>query len=205
MGTNDRKARINIMFFLFDTETTGLDPDHHEICSLAAIILDKNWKFKAKGYMKLMPDHWERAEPEALKINGIDPKTWEATHSSNVESIEKMYEFIDKNKRKNEKIIPVGHNVGFDTGFLKPLVKKTGHTWRFHYNEIDTISWMYQWAAVAEEDVTDFRLGSCCERFGITLGNAHDASADASATMQLALAIINDLRFRIKSGRQGIV
>lgn len=193
------------MFFLFDTETTGLQAGHHEICSLGAIILDKNFVYKTKGYMKLMPNHWERAEPGALKVNGIDPKTWTASHSSNTESIEKMYEFIDKNKRKNEKIIPVGHNIGFDTGFLKALIKQVGSTWRFHYNEIDTISWMYQWSIVSEEDVTDFRLGACCKRFGITLSNAHNASADAWATMQLAHAIINDIKFRIKNGAKGIV
>jgi DNA polymerase III alpha subunit (gram-positive type) len=194
-----------VAFFLFDTETTGLNPEHHEICSLAAIILDKNWKFKAKGHMNLMPDHWDRAQPEALKVNGIDPKTWKATHRSNTESIEKMYAFIDKNKRKNEKIIPVGHNVGFDTAFLKVLVKKTGHTWRFHYHEIDTISWVYLWSAITEKDVRNFSLGSCTKLFGIENDDAHTASADTFATMQLALKTINDLKVRIKSGQQGIV
>jgi DNA polymerase-3 subunit epsilon len=192
-------------FFIFDTETTGLDPEHHEICSLAAVILDKNWKFKAKGHMNLMPDHWERAEPEALRVNGIDPKTWKATHSSNALSVEKMYEFIDKNKRKNEKIIPVGHNVSFDTSFLKALVKKTGYTWRFHYHEIDTISWQYLWGAVTEENIRNFSLGASCKRFGIENKDVHTASADTVATMQLALATINDLKFRIKNGQKGIV
>lgn len=192
-------------FFLFDTETTGLDPGHHEICSLSAVILDKNWKLKAKGHMNLMPDHWDRAEPAALKINGIDPNTWKATHGSNAESIEKMYAFIDKNKRKNEKIIPIGHNIGFDTAFLKALVKKTGHTWRFHYHEIDTISWTYLWAAITGEDVKNYSLKACCSRFGIKNDDAHTASADAIATMQLALETINDLKFRIKSGQKGIV
>lgn len=192
-------------YFLFDTETTGLDDTRHEICSLAAVILDKNWKFKAKGHMNLMPEHWDWAEPKALEVNGINPKTWKASHSSNSLSVEKMYEFIDKNKRKNEKIIPVGHNVGFDTGFLKALVKKTGNTWRFHHHEIDTIDWMYQWAAVTGEDVRSFSLAACLKRFGIENSAAHTASADTLATMQLAHAIINDLKFRIKNGQKGIV
>ena len=192
-------------FFLFDTETTGLDNKRHEICSLGAVILDKNFKFKVKGHMNLMPEHWDWAEPQALKVNGIDPKTWKASHGSNAASVEKMYEFIDKNKRKNEKIIPMGHNIGFDTGFLKALVKKTGNTWKFHYHEIDTINWMYHWAAVTGEDVKNFSLAACLKRFGIENKDAHTAVADALATMQLAHAIINDLKFRIKNGQKGIV
>ena len=83
-------------YFLFDTETTGLDPDYHEICSLSAFMLDDNLNYKAQGHMKLMPEHWDRAESQALAVNGIDPKTWKASHDSSVVSIQKMIDFIDK-------------------------------------------------------------------------------------------------------------
>ena len=194
-------------YFLFDTETTGLDPDYHEICSLSAFMLDDNLNYKAQGHMKLMPEHWDRAESQALAVNGIDPKTWKASHDSSVVSIQKMIDFIDKNKRrKNEKVFPMGHNVGFDVGFLKALMNHHGFKWDavFHYRKKDTIQMMDDWRLFTGEDVTDFRLGACCKRFGIEIPNAHDASADVYATMQLAHAITADLRNRTK-GYKGIV
>ena len=193
-------------YFLFDVETTGLDSEKHEICSLAAIMLDDNLNYKAKGFMKLMPENWDIAQPEALKINGIDPKTWTATHNSNVESIQKMLDFINKNKKKKEKVYPMGHNVDFDIGFLMALMKKHGFPWfgTFHHRKKDTIQMMDDWRLYVEEDFRDFRLSGCCKRFGIEIPNAHDASADVYATMQLAHAITADLRNRTK-GYKGIV
>jgi len=193
-------------YFLFDVETTGLDCNHHEMCSLAAVILDDNFNFKAKGHMNLMPDHWDRAEKRALEINGVDPKTWKATHSSNAESVDKMVAFVDKNTKKKEKVIPMGHNVKFDIGFLKALFKKTGQPWRFYdRREVDTMQLMDFWRITTGEDIRDFRLGACCKHFGIETPNAHNASADAIATMRLAQTIIADLKNRIKSGIKGIV
>jgi DNA polymerase III epsilon subunit-like protein len=188
-------------YFLFDTETTGLRADYHEICSLSAIMLDNNLNFKAQGHMKLMPEHWDRAEAQALSVNGIDPKTWTASHESNVVSIQKMIEFIDKNKRrKNENIYPMGHNVDFDIGFLKALMSKNGFKWEsiFHHRKKDTIQMMDDWRLFTDEDHSDYRLASCCSVFGIEISNSHDATADAFATMQLAHAITADIRNRIK-------
>lgn len=204
--TEDKKNTEKIVaYFLFDVETTGLEAGYHEILSLAAIILDDNLNFKSKGYMNLMPNHWDRAQPKALEVNKIDPKTWKASHTSNAESVEKMVEFIDKNVRKNEKVMPMGHNVGFDRDFLKALFKNVGVPWRLHYREKDTIQMMDDWRLFTGEKFTDFRLGSCCSRFGIKIPNAHDASADAYATMQLAHAILADIKHRIHSGTKGIV
>ncbi len=192
-------------YFLFDVETTGLEDNFHEICSLAAIILDDNLKFKDRGHMNLMPDHWDRAQPRALEINKINPKTWKASHGSNMESIEKMVAFVDKNVKKKEKVIPMGHNVPFDIGFLKALFKKVGVPWRFYHREKDTMQMMDDWRLFTNEKFTDFRLGSCCSHFGIKIPNAHDASADVHATMQLAHAITSDIKQRIKGGTKGIV
>jgi DNA polymerase III epsilon subunit-like protein len=201
-------------YFAFDTETTGLEykvfvaknTTKHEIIQLGALILDSKLREIASGQMRLMPERWEDAEPQALKINGADPKTWEPTYKSTKEALTKLDDWITKHVPTDSKIEIMGHNVPFDYGFLEPLLRKHDIPVRFGYHPLDTISWYQLWGQVMGERINSFKLKSACNKFGIEFGGngAHDAMADIRATAELARAIRDSLRSAIKSGGRGL-
>jgi DNA polymerase III alpha subunit (gram-positive type) len=156
----------------------------------------------ASGYAQLEPKHWDRAEKKALEVNGVDKKTWKASHKSTRDALKKMIDLVYKHFPPGEKIKPFGHNVKFDEDMLKPLFKEEGLDWIFHYHYADTMQWAMLWSLVTEETIYSFRLGDLCERFHIENKKEHDAIGDIRATIELSRAIINDLKARIRSGGQ---
>ena len=194
------------VYFAFDTETTGLEYGYHEILQLSGMLLDENFnKISRLAQMKLMPDHWDRAEAKALEVNGADIKTWKATHGNNKESLLKMNALLNSEVEPGVNIIPFGHNVSFDTGHLIPLMKKEGVTYLLHYHALDTMQMMRTWSIATKQKIYDYRLVNCCRIFSIEIGNAHEASADIIATVKLGLAIIADLKTRMKHGEAPII
>jgi len=199
-------------YFAFDTETTGLDYDvmiaenttKSEIIQIGALILDDKLQEIASGKINLMPERWEDAHPQALKVNGADPKTWVPSYTSTKTAMKKMDKWITKNVPSKEKIQILCHNAPFDNGFLEPLIRKHGVRYRFGYHPIDTISWYGLWGQVFNKNIRSFRLSSACEEFGITLEGAHDAMVDIRATVELARAIRDSLKSAIKTGGRGI-
>ncbi len=65
-----------------DIETTGFDPNTHEIVELAYILVrqkgseGREFEVIEEREFKVKPDHIETAEPQALKINGYDEGQW---------------------------------------------------------------------------------------------------------------------------------
>ena len=57
---------------VMDTETTGLDPNWHEMIQIALLPLDSNLNVRKDVlpfYIELIPEHPERADPEAMSVN----------------------------------------------------------------------------------------------------------------------------------------
>ena len=110
--------RMKPQLVFLDTETTGLKPWHHEVLEVAIVGPEcdpsstdhvKSWGWSSR----VMPSRLETASPKALKINGLDPKTWidEPLPS------EVALRIIQSLKGKTV----VGHNVNFDLDFLRAL------------------------------------------------------------------------------------
>ena len=201
-------------YFACDTETTGLDyktmitenTTKHEIIQIGALILDNKLNEMASGKINLMPERWEDATPQALKVNGADPNTWAPSYKSTKLAMKKMNTWINANVPTHEKIELLGHNISFDNGFLKPLIKKHKQPYKFGYNPIDTISWYGLWGHVFNKNIKSFKLIHACEEFGIKFGGngAHDAMSDIRATVELARAIRDSLKSAIKTGGRGL-
>ena len=201
-------------YFAFDTETTGLDyttmvaenTTKHEIIEIGALMLDDKLKELGSGKINLMPERWEDATPQALKVNGADPEAWKPSYKSTKIAMKKMNNWITSHTPPNEKIEVLCHNASFDVGFLKPLLKKHKQPYKFGYHPIDTISWYGLWGHVFNKNIKSFRLVNACEEFGIKFNGsgAHDAMNDIRATVELARAIRDSLKSAIKTGGRGI-
>jgi DNA polymerase III epsilon subunit-like protein len=131
-------------FIAFDVETGGLDPKKSSLLTLYAVILDENFNAIAELDLKIKNEKGEvyQVTGEALKINGIDL----AEHHNNNRNSTKglaalqLSDLISAHSNnEQDKLIPIGHNVSFDIGFiLEHLIPK--EIWDRHvsYKTLDT-------------------------------------------------------------------
>jgi len=109
-----------------DTETTGLDPFVHEMIEFAAVFQDGT---VGQGF-RIKPQHIETASPKALEVNGYKPEDWKDALAP-LDAAERIGKLLDN-------CILVGHNVGFDIGFIKALLKREEIDAWIDHRHIDT-------------------------------------------------------------------
>ena len=167
-----------------DVETTGLDPDKHELIEIGCVLARQisqegkgsRLEFIEEFEYKIFPEHLEDADPESLMINGFTAERW-----GNAILLE------DAMKRFSEKVRGasfVAHNVSFDLAFIEKALKKSGVKNTMHHHKIDTISLAFA-ILYHNPEVQKFSLRSLCEFFGIQNENAHTALSDARATFEV--------------------
>ena len=92
----------------------------------------------------------------------------------------------------------VGHNVGFDLGFLEEAL---GDGFRFQPGRyLDTLVLTRE----AHPDLESYKLGELARYFGLTHETSHRALSDAEATAGLLGVLAADLPNRIQTLREGI-
>ena len=177
---------------VLDTETGGLDPAEHSILSLSLV-----------PYAAGFPLYLTIAEPRiiatdrALAINHLDPVVL-AVHGKTpmlaVETINLYLSSLFGPITKENRIVLVGQNIGFDVGFLKRLYRIAGQEKRydelFSYRTLDT-------AAVARFLILAGRL-PLTEASGTALGKyfgcppdiEHNALSDAISTAAVLRSLI---------------
>ena len=110
-------------------------------------------------------------------------------------------------KSKTAKPFLIGQNIVFDCGFLQQLMAYGGKLKEFakvfagitdfwgnfqpHY--VDTID-LGKLTFAGDPEVTSYKLELLAERLGIELDDAHDADADVTATLHVAIVCSNRLR-----------
>ncbi|MEZ4103610.1 MAG: 3'-5' exonuclease [Candidatus Paceibacterota bacterium] len=162
-----------------DIETTGFDPDKHEMIEIGIVIVKqlgtegKKFEILEEIELKIKPERIEDADPQALKVNGYDPSQWIFANT--------LKEAMTIFSNKTEGAIFAAHNLTFDYSFIDHAFKKTGIENKMFYPKIDTISVAYA-KLHANPQVEKFRLQKLCEYFGIKNERAHTALADAKAT-----------------------
>lgn len=156
-------------YVVLDTETTGLRSYYHEIVSFCGIKLDENLREIDRLNIKILPSRPERADPDALKINGYSSTRWKGALSPD-EAAPRIAEFM-------RDCTPVAHNWAFDRGFILALFKTAGRQdLKIMRRGIDTIALSI--AAFAPYGVKSYSL----ESIGSMLGwprQRHRAEADA--------------------------
>jgi DNA polymerase III epsilon subunit family exonuclease len=173
-----------------DVETTGLNPDLHEIIELG-VVLVRQIPQEGKGpaleviseyEYKIIPERLFNADPESLKINGYTPEKW--TDAKPLKEV--MEDFSVRTKSASF----VAHNVAFDLEFIKRAFEHAGVKSQMHYHRIDTISLAFA-KLYHDPKVEKFSLRFLCEYFGIKNENAHTALSDARATFELYQKLVN--------------
>ena len=170
---------------VIDTETTGTDPRMSDLIEVAAV--------KIKG-TKIV-DRWSTFVNPGRPIvgnqmHGITDSDLKGAPSPK-EAADKLLAFIGD-------ALVVGHNVGFDLGFIE---EAKGDGFRFSPGTyLDTLVIAREGYPGAES----YKLGDLARFFGIELAQGHRALPDAEATANLLLWFANDLPGRISALRDSI-
>jgi len=170
---------------VIDVETTGTDPKMSDLVEVAAV--------KVKG-TKIV-DRWSTFVNPGRPIvgnqmHGITDKDVAGAPSAK-EAAAKLLAFVGDG-------MIVGHNVGFDLGFVE---EAQGDGFRFTPGTyLDTL-------VIAREGypgADSYKLPDLARFFGVEITQSHRALPDAEATANLLLWFANDLPARISSLRSSI-
>ncbi|MBT3622769.1 MAG: hypothetical protein HN738_17955 [Gammaproteobacteria bacterium] len=122
-----------------DVETTGLVPGFHEMIDFGLIITDLEGRELDRLFLRIMPDHPERAQPGAVRVNGFSVELWQQRgFISTSEAVDEIAAFHRK-IAGDRNVLFVGYNAWFDISFVDHLFRSSGRTWRelYHYFVLD--------------------------------------------------------------------
>jgi DNA polymerase-3 subunit epsilon len=156
-----------------DTETTGLNPQEHEILEICLMTAEGEILF----HSKIKPTHIETANPKALEVNGYSEEAW-----ANAPIFAEVAVQLAKHL---EWAIMAGHNISFDAAFIKAELERVNPELLkgIGYHLVDTVTLAYEHLAPCGLD--SLSLGNVCKFLGVELTNAHTAAADTEACRQV--------------------
>ena len=122
------ETKESSLYAIVDVETTGLNPNYHEIIDIGIIIINQNLEIKGQYFSKVLPSFPERIDPMAQNINGFDLQRWTQEEAiSEEELINQMNIFLNNYIGKP---IFIAFNSWFDSGFVRNLLNE--HDYKFN-------------------------------------------------------------------------
>lgn len=172
----------------FDIETTGLDPELHEIVEIGIVRTSLDG-LHVEGVLelKVRPNRLEAADPRALEVNGFTEAGWRDSVDLE-EAVVRALPLLDG-------AMIGGHNVGFDVGFFGRASRDLGVRPGWSHRRIDTQS--LAWPLLASGVVETTSLDEVCRALGIERPSPHRAINDARAARAVALTLLS--RFQLSS------
>jgi len=162
-----------IEFVILDTETTGLRPGHHRVIELAGIRMRAG---EVIGSFQSLLNPGVRLPSFIVQFTGITQEMV-ATAPKAHEVFPDFLHFIDG-------AILVGHNVGFDIGFLSYESQLLGYD--FPIDGLDTIPLARRFLPTLRR----FKLDSVASHLKITTANRHRAMGDARVTAAVFMKLL---------------
>jgi DNA polymerase-3 subunit epsilon len=175
----DKKTDFRKRLLVFiDLETTGVDMEKHEITEIACLVVDpKTLKIKKRFERKIMPEHLERADPEALKITGFSKRVWK----KEAKPLEKVLKDLNQLTPKG---MFIGWNISFDRPFLEKAIREKGVELNYDYHWLDVSMLVYE-KLFFDKKPKRLKLTAACKVLGVPRGKAHTAMADVKATLEV--------------------
>lgn len=176
-----------------DLETTGLNPDKHEIIQIARVVVDIVDRCYVSGSLVhnfIVPSHWETHDSAAIKINRI---TLEYLKRNGVSLADALKRFSQGINWENTALASWG--IDFELKFLASAFKETGRPVPYHYQAMDIRS-QFQLQAAKTRCTTLAHLSDACKAYEIEFSPllAHSAVYDANITADVLLAMLGDGR-----------
>ncbi len=166
----------HITYTVFDTETTGLNPDGgDEIISLAAVRI-VNSRIVYQDIFEELVDPKRDIPMESYRIHGINYEM--------VTGKKDIFTILPAFKEYAEETVFLGHNIAFDMKMFKVKEKSTGI--RFLNPVLDTLLL----SAVLHPIHEHHDMESIAQRLGINIIGRHTALGDAIATAEIFLKLL---------------
>jgi len=182
----------------YDLETGGLKYSENPILEIACcpfnnelVDLQEYESGIMKGY-----DNLEITDG-ALNANGITREQISKGRNSQ-EVADEFIKYVSKLKVGRNKPILAGHNIlKFDTPYLTDFLKRHGYDIDKYINLDYQIDTMWE-CRLRWPELTNYKLGTCCEELGVELTDAHRAINDTRANKNLLKELIRSLRSDVK-------
>ena len=170
-----------IEFVIVDTETTGLRPGSHRVIEVAGVRIRGG---EVLGSYQSLLNPGVRIPTFIAQFTGISQEM--------VATAPKSHEVLPEFLRFVEGAIVVGHNVGFDIGFLSYEAQLLGQS--FPIDGLDTIPLARRFLPALRR----FKLDNVADHLKIQTANRHRALGDAKVTAAVFLKLLE------RAGQQGI-
>ncbi|MGI5865486.1 MAG: exonuclease domain-containing protein [Myxococcales bacterium] len=161
-----------------DVETTGLDPERHELIEVAAVRVHPHTLEPIDhASVRIRPGSLADADPRALVVNGYTDEAWRdaVTLQAALRQVSPLLEGA----------VVAGHNVGFDWAFLSRGFARAGLPLpAVDYHRVDTAS--LAWPLLAGAEIDSLSLDAVCAALGLSRPTPHRALADALASLEVA-------------------
>jgi DNA polymerase-3 subunit epsilon len=171
---------------MIDTETTGRDPVEDRIVELA-IVVGRGGQIESRDAWLINPG---RPIPEeATKVHGIT--------DDDVKDKPSFADVCAEILAKLAGVIPAAYNASFDRGFLLAEVKRAASSSTQDVPAVrERVVWLDPliWARHLHASERSRKLGDVAELLGVTLDQAHRATADAEAALQVMYKLAEDER-----------
>jgi DNA polymerase III epsilon subunit-like protein len=174
---------------VFDTETSGLDPQKHQIIELSAILLQQENQSDVGGNGHFIEtDHMDEyvrlpkgttLDPVISRITGITEEML-SEHGHTAEAVADM--FVNMMNKGTGPVLLVAHNAQFDGGFLRYMLKG---------KHIPEIRWLDSLTVYKDRAAYPHKLCDAIQHYGLEgkVQNSHRAIDDTIALLEVLNAI----------------
>jgi exonuclease I len=181
------------VFVALDVETTGLNPQIHEISQLSAVVATSTLQVDSRYpsfNMYIQPTNLAVIESKALAKSHL---TLDFLQAHGVDSSAALRYWHDWLRAATEKsggrVIPIGFNYVFDRDFLISFMGYDAYNTTFgaHVRDVMRVfTYVYDRISFSEHNpgFTSFGLAKCCEALGVENIRAHDSLHDSIATLE---------------------
>lgn len=161
---------VDVTFCVLDIETTGSDRGGDGITEIGAVKVRGGEQL---GTFGTLVNPGRAIAPAVVVLTGISDHM--LTAAPRIETVlPTLQEFVGD-------AVIVGHNVGFDMGFLNTALRRSGRT-PFTNTVVDTLPLARR---LVRDEVPDCKLGTLASRFRLSHRPTHRALDDALATTEL--------------------
>jgi len=179
---------------IIDIETGGFNPKKNALLEIAAVIVEFNHEgnlsITERYSTHVVPFKNSELEESALKFNGIDPNHPFRMALEEHDALDLLFKPIRHAVKRNQctRAILVGHNPGFDIGFLNAAITRT-QIKRSPFHPFSTFDTATLGGLAYQQTV----LAKIAQAAGIEWDNdkAHSALYDAEKTAELFCMIVN--------------
>ncbi len=184
------KPTMTYQLYILDTETTGLDPQKHEVIELS--IRCHTTKEQRTWFLK--PLSPETIDEDALRIN--EHKKEDLLHKTAAgkekyklpgPTLVEIENWLLEDGETTEFRVMAGHNVMFDKLMLESLWKKQNSSDSFPFGRryLDTMQLQFAMDYANQNMQAGYSLSNLVKRYSLKNEKAHTAEADTKVTHEV--------------------